>query len=180
MKAAVAWSSVFASALRALGECPHAGTLSIIWQRLDDREARATVGARNERVAVPPVGGVEELGLTCSADARIGRNRLPPVGVVRALKDGEVFETGRRDGRHIHPVDAGQGRRLLPQGPEELFELGLAPLHLDLDLTGGVANPARQLKPQRQPVNKRPEPHALYDTADIEVHSSADRDNGLH
>ena len=110
--AAVAGSVVLRGARRTLGECPHAGALPVVRQRLDHREARPAVGAGDERVAVPPVAGSRSSGSQAGQIATSGGTGCRRSGSVRAPEDGEAVGARGGDRLGLHSVDAGERRRL--------------------------------------------------------------------
>ena len=65
---------VFPRAGRTHGKGLHARAFAIVRKRLDDRESRAAVRAVDERVAVPAVSRVEELGETRVAGGDVRRD----------------------------------------------------------------------------------------------------------
>jgi hypothetical protein len=169
MKAAIPGSIVLLGARGTLGKSPHAGALAVVRQSLDNREPGTAVSAGDERIAVPAIGGVEELGLTSRTDRGIGGNRLAAVGLVRAPHDREPIEAAGDGSLGCHSLDSGEWGCLLPQLSQEVLELGSSPLNLDLDLAGGVAHPTGQPMPERQPVNERPEADPLDHPGHLEA-----------
>ena len=135
------------------------------------KSGRAYLGVR---VATIVGGGesvqaVEELGLASRADRRIGRNRLPAIGLVRAAQDGETVDAGRERRLGLHSFDSGQRGRLLTQLAQKRLDRGAGPLDLDLDFAGGVAHPTGQPMTQRQPMDEGPEADPLDHPGHVEA-----------
>jgi hypothetical protein len=173
MKAPISGSIVLLGACGTLEKSPHAGALPVVRQRLDHCEAGTTVGAGQERIAIPPIGRVEELGLASWTDRGIGGDRLAAVGLVRAPHDREAIEAAGDGSLGCHSLDSGEWGCLLPQLSQEVLELGSIPLNLDLDLAGGVAHPTGQPMPERQPVNERAEADSLDHPGHLEAQGRA-------
>ena len=76
MKAAVEGIFVFFAAMRAHLEVLHGGVGAVIGDIGDNRKARAAVGAVGKRIAVAPVGRVEDLLEAVGAGGDIRGNKL--------------------------------------------------------------------------------------------------------
>ncbi len=137
-----------AGAGRALGESPHRRALPVVGQRLDDGEARAAVGAGDERIAVAPVAGVGQLPLAGRAQGHVGRDRLAATGLVVAGEDGEVGRPSSRPpgATAIRSMRASGGASRCGAPPENAPGLLRLPFEGDLDLAGRVADPAPQVR----------------------------------
>src|SRR5579859_2233219 len=80
MKTAVYWVGVFTRASRAEREAGHGRQRPVIGQVANDGEARAAVGAVNERVQIAPVGRVKQLAQAIVAQGHVWRHRLECAG----------------------------------------------------------------------------------------------------
>ncbi len=120
VEAAVEGIVVFSLAGGAHGEVGHGGEGAVVGDVFDDGVTRAAVGAVGERVAVAPVGRVEDFGQTVGADADVGGDEGVGAGLGLAVDDGEVGcavggNFGGGDG-----FDVGEGRRFVAQGGLEI------------------------------------------------------------
>ena len=77
----------------AQGEGAHRRLRPVVRELLDDRGARPAVGAVGERVAVPPVRGVEQLAQAVVAGGDVGREQA--IG----RRGGDALVDGERDGQ---------------------------------------------------------------------------------
>ena len=177
VEAAIARIVVLALARRALREARHAGLRPVIGQRGGDREARPAVGAVDERIAVTAVGRIGQLieaggthgGIGCDAGAD---------GAVAALDDAEA---GRRHGIERRRLDlhhARQRRRLAAQPCDQRGDRGRRARRLDRHALAIVADAAVQMQLVRQPVDERPEAHALHQPAHADAARLARRHSG--
>src|SRR5690606_30479027 len=71
VETAVGGIVVFAGAALAHRESGHGGTGPVVGQRGDDGEAGTAVGAVDERVPVPAVGGIAQFGLARGAEGDV-------------------------------------------------------------------------------------------------------------
>jgi len=65
-------------------------------------------------------------------------------------------------GDNINTSDAGQGRGFCFKVNEEILYAVLISIHLNLDISRGIAHPALQVVLMSQPVNKGSEANPLY------------------
>jgi len=70
------WVGVFTLTVEAHREIRHGGLGAVVWDVLDDGEARSTVGAVDEGVAIAAVVRVKHLAQTIWADGDVWRDRL--------------------------------------------------------------------------------------------------------
>ena len=142
----------------------HRGVVAVVWQRRGDREPWPAVGAVDERVPIPPIGRVEELGQAVGAGCGIGRHRADglPGELVGAVGDHEVaLVVAGGDPDAIDGVDGGQRRRLVSQQAPELVEVLWPPLGFDTDPVRFVADQAGQAQPLPEAMDEWPEPDPL-------------------
>ncbi len=105
METAVCRIEIFALAVRTQREGRHAGVVAVVGQRLDQRVARAALGAVDERVAVTPVLRVLQLMAAVVAHEVIRGHEDTRVGIGRTGRDQEVGIVSRFDA-----LDAGNDR----------------------------------------------------------------------
>ena len=154
---------VLTLALRAHLEISHGRPGTVIRDALDDRETGATVGAVSERIAVTPVGGIEQLppalgaGRDVRRDERIVAFRKPAVANLKSLTalDRNIF--------HIHPLDARQRRGLETQIGHKAIQGSHRAFHFYIHAPGVVEHPARQGVVMSQTIDKRTKAHPLHD-----------------
>ncbi len=168
MKAPVGRVFVFRAAGRAQREAPHGGALPVVGQVLDDREARAAVGAVGEGVLVAPVPRVEELGAAVVAGRDVRGDQLIGVGVDGAVQDEERRSAFGLGVGALVGGDVGARRRLARQGEGEGLDVGRRALRQDLHAGRGVAHPPGHGVPLRQGVDEGPEADALDHAAHAE------------
>src|SRR5437764_10955968 len=89
MKAPIQWIIVFSMAGRAHWEDAHRCLVTVIRDILDNGEARATVGAVDERIAIAPVRGIEEFLQTVITGGSIRRNERLAFAARLTLSDGK-------------------------------------------------------------------------------------------
>ncbi len=155
--------AVLPQALGALLEDPHAGALAVVRHGLDDREARAAVGARDEGVAVATIRRVEKLLLALRAERHVGRHRETAPGF--CLGRGHL-KVGVPLGIHyprLHRIEARQGRGLGAEAGHEIGQVLWATLDLDAHGPGLVPNPARQVEARGQTVHEGTKADPLHD-----------------
>ena len=122
---------------------------------------------------------MEELGLAGRTDCSVRRHRLAPVRLlVCALHYRESIGAGRNRRPGLYLVYAGQGRSLLPQPGNEGLDRRAGPLYLTLNFPGRIPDPTGQTVATGQPMDERPEAHALDDTRYVEANSDATRSQG--
>ena len=162
---------VLARARVAHGEAGHRGARAVVGNVAHDREPRPAVRAVEERVAVPTVGGIEELTETVVAGCRVcGHERASrPAGIAR--DDGEVGVTARGQARRVQLVDRGErGQVGFDLGDKALDRVG-RPLDLDEHAALVVADEAGECVPVRHVVHERAEADPLHDAADLHPHA---------
>jgi len=186
VEAAVCGVRVLRRAGGAQGERTHGGGGAVIRKVVDDRGARATVGAVDEGVAVAAVGGVAHLGEAVVAGGEVGREEavrgcagLARSAVGPALFDGEahrgrvpvgrgagdILEGDRFADQALHPgARWGLGSQASGEGIERLGRPG----RLDLHSAGGVAHATGQAEFRGEPPHEGPEAHTLHHALDHE------------
>ena len=161
MEPPVGGVGVFAGAIGAHREGRHGGGGTVVWQGGDDGEARAAVGAVDERVAVAPVGRIALFGGTVRAHGDVGGGQRAATVGPRRVGDGETGATDDRDIVRLNRFDDSQRRRSVTQPCQEMVDFGGIALHLDDGAGGVVAHRAGQPEGGRRCVDERSESHAL-------------------
>ena len=157
---------VFGGTVTAHGKAGHRGVGTVVGQGFQDGKARPAVGAVDEGVAVPPAGRVGHFPQAGGAGGKVGGSQggRAPGGTGQ---DGErCLPPAGGQGLHLHLFHYREGRRLGAQGLQKRLQRVGRAFQLQLDPGGGVAGPAAQAQPGREPVEERPEPHPLHDAAD--------------
>ena len=153
---------VLRGAVGAHREPPHGRAAAVVRDVLDDRVPRPAVRAVDERVAVPAVGGIEQLGLTLGAGREIGQH----AGALRlrrvARDDLEALVTQGREPRRFARQHHGRGWPLELDPLLEAIHHRLGAFDLDDQPRRRVHDRAAQAELAGQPVHERPEPHALH------------------
>ncbi len=170
VEAAVERVAVLAGAALAHGEVLHRRALAVVGQLLDDGEARPAVRAVDERVAVAPVVGVEQLAHAVVARGQVGRHErglLHRAGVREA--DLEGVEVLQRNLLERHFFDARGGRRVLGQLDDELVEQLRLALGMDEHAVGSVEHPTVYQVLLRHSIDEGAESHPLHDTLHLYV-----------
>ncbi len=153
---------VLASTGGAEVEAGHRRGGAVVGQAGHDAEARAAVGAGDERVAVAAVGWVVQLGQARLAHRGVRRDRRDVAASPRvALDDREPDGSRRLQHLGCDPVDEGARRRVCPQPAFELFDGGTRAFRLDEDAIGVIADVAGHPEGSRHAVHEGAEPHAL-------------------
>ena len=165
VKAPVAGVLVLLAAGRAEREAPHRRALTVVGQVLDDREARAAVGAVGERIVVAPVGRVQHLAPAVRAGGDVRRHQLVGVRVDQAAEDGERRRALRLRRGALAGRDVRARRRLPRQRVDESLHGGRRAFSQDLHAGRGVAHPAGDAVALRQRVDERPKADALHHAA---------------
>ena len=165
VEAAVTRVLVFVPAICAEWELSHRGQRPVVRNADDDREPRSALGAVDERVAKPSVVGIEQLAEAVVAGRNVRRDRRRPT-LRRACLDHELGVPTRGGGPGENGVHTRERRRLVPQSGEEPIELGDLPFRFDDHSLTVVEYKAAERMPTREPVDERPETHALDDTGD--------------
>ena len=166
MEAPVARIAVFRRASRTHAETPHRRVRPVVGQSFEDAEPRAAVRAVRERIAVAPVGRIEDLPQAIRTRRQIRQDARDARAVRRGAQAD--FEPGRQVGRcaqFFHGLDVGRRRQPAGQFRAEARESfgGTGQGHLGAGRV--VAHPAAQPQLVRQPERRRPEPHALHPPA---------------
>ena len=170
MEAPVERVVVLGLALNAHPEARHGRLGAVVGNAHDDREARTAVGAVDERVAVAPVGRVEELRETRVAGRHVGGDQRVRLAVALGWQDPEAALARGLNALGGDRLDHSERRRLVLQEEDELADGGLWPLSLDDDSVLVVQDVAGQAELERGAVDERPEPHALDRPGDPDAH----------
>ena len=173
VKAPVGRILVLGAAALAHRERGHRGERPVVWNVPHDREARAAVGAVDERVAVAAVGGVEELQQALVAGRAVGGHARVRLAGATALPDLEPVRAGRLHGQGEHSLHLRQRRRLRREAPDEGVERRPLPLHLDQHPALVVQDEPGQPELTRQAVDVGPEAHALHHPLHAGAHATA-------
>jgi hypothetical protein len=170
---------VLALAVAAHAERRHRGKRPVVRHVARDREARPAIGAVREGVAMPAIGGVEDLALAVGACCQVGRNGdVPLVGVAAGL-DSERVNVLRGYRGPAHLLDGrGRGRGGLEQR-QEPPERSRRAERLDGDATSVVADAAGDRGFAREPVDPWPEAHTLHHALDLDAAPLEARDDAL-
>ena len=162
MEAPIQRILVLAAAVLAEPEAGHRRVRPVVGHRADDREARAALGAVHERVAVAPVGRVEQLAHALVAGGDVRRDQCRAArGPAR--DDAEGALATRRQRLRDDRLDSCERRRLRPQTLGERLERALLALDLGHDAVAVVQDEAAEPAPRGEPVDERPEADALDD-----------------
>ncbi len=167
----VTWVVVLGGAQVTEGETGHGGVGPVVRQPFGDGEAGAAVGTGDEGVAVPPVGGVEQLPEAVVAQGRIGRDERAHRGVGPALDDPEPRFAQDFGVRGLDRIDPGQRGRLTPEPGFEGADGGRGTFDFDEDAVGVVADVTGEGTLAGQPVHERPVADALDDAPDPDAHA---------
>ena len=162
MEAAVAGVFVLCPAGRAHGEDAHRRFFAVVGNVLHDGEARAAVGAVDERVVITPVGGIEQFAQAVIAGGGIGRDERAAFLPFLAVADGKGVIVARRYQLYCHGIDARQGRRLFSQRPLEAVERLVSALDLDDHTLAIVQHESDKAPAPRLSIDERPEANALH------------------
>ncbi len=169
MEAAVERVLVFGGTVRAERETRHGGVGPVVGDVTDDGETRAAVGAVDERVAIAPIGRVEQLAQAVGADAHIRRDGHKGGRVIFGMDDLEAAKAARRLPGHAQLIDARQGWGFGAQGVDKLIQHLPLTVDFDVDPGGGIAHPTGQPQARGQAIDERPETDALDDAADMDA-----------
>ncbi len=170
VEAAVGRVAVLRLARRAERKLAHAGPGPVVRQIFDDRGPRAAVGAVGERVAIPPIGRVEQLAQAVVAGGDVGRKEAFGRGDGLALLDLEPRASGDLalclpDQDLLH---AGARRSVRQESTGEGLDRILRPGDLDLDLAGSIHDRAVESELSGKTPDERPEADALDDAVDLD------------
>jgi hypothetical protein len=166
MKATVARILVFRAAIGAHGERGHRGARPVIRDAADDREARAAIGAVDERIPVPAVRRVEELLQACVARCGVRRDRRCRLGTVLGRDDRKARFATRSHVLDDHLLDCGQRRSVGAKSSHELLDGEPRALELRDHPVTVVAHGSREPQPggQREDVGAKSD--SLHDSGD--------------
>ena len=117
VEAAVARVVVFGPALRAHRERFHRGVRAVVGQGLDDAEARATVGAVGERIAMAAVIGIEDFAQAIQARGNVRQHQRGLVAAGFAGTDFKCRVAGGVEPRGFETLDE-TARRFFGFEPE--------------------------------------------------------------
>ncbi len=151
----------------------HGRVRPVVRQLAEDRVARPAVGAVDEWIRVPAIGGVPEFPPAVLAQCQVGRDRGGGRGLGRTARHDDKAGTGRRGGRLDLPVrqqshrgNPGGGRRLRAQPGGEILQHRGRRAGADRDSVAIVADPPAHSEARRQPGHERPESHPLHGAGD--------------
>ncbi len=146
----------------------HRGRGAVVGQTPHDAEPRSAVGAVEERVAVPAVGGVVQLGQAGRARSHVGGDRRRRVAgrIGAALHDPERLLAHRCDVVQRDVVHDGERRQSAEQPVDECADRCGRSLDLDEHAVAVVADEPGQTERGRVAVHGGPEPDALHDAGD--------------
>ena len=147
----------------------HSGVAALVGSLLQNAEARAAVGARDEGVAVTPVGGVEEFFAAVFAEADIRRERLKILLVACRWQNLKGEGTTGGDLLDADGVYVRQGRGLLLNELDEAMHGLRRSLHGDVGSRGGRAYPPAHAQTFRQIVHKGAETDAFQEAVYVDV-----------
>ena len=176
MKAAIRGIVVLGGARRAHGKACHRRQRAVVGDVAHDGESRPAVGAVDERVAEPPVGGIGEFAQAVLACGTVGRDQGAALPAAVARRYREPSGAVRLDHRGAHPLDAGKWRCVVFERGKEVADPWLGSLDLDEDAACVVADMACQAQSRGQRVHERAEAHSLHDALhaderpDVPVH----------
>ena len=164
---------VFALAVRALAERAHGGVRAVVGQALDEGVTRAALRAVDERIAMTPVGGVEEFAAAVVAEGEVGRDGSGDFPARTAEGDGETRADGGIGGAGLRLIQGGDLRGIRG-GVHEGFLERRDPLGVtggaDQHALGVVAHPACEAEVRGGTVHERPVTHALHGAANADQH----------
>jgi hypothetical protein len=155
VEAAIERVLVLAPAFAAHLEVGHRRERPVVWDTANDREARAAVGAVDERVAKTAVRRVEQLAKAVCACGRVSRDRGVGPPAARTCPDLEL---------------------LGPEAAQEVPYRILVALHLEQDTLRVVEHVTGELQLVREAVDVRSEAHAL--NRPLDAHPVADAFDG--
>jgi hypothetical protein len=161
VEATVGRVRVLRGAARAQLEAGHRGQRPVVGDAAHDREARAAVGAVDERVAGAPVQRVEQLREAVVAGRGIGRDERGGRAAARAGEDAEAAFARGRDVLGANRLDRRQRRRLLREPAQEAVHRRLPALDLQQHAALVVEDEPRQVELRGEPVDEGAEPDAL-------------------
>ena len=159
---------IFGRACRTHGKRPHGGVRAIIGNRFDDGQARATMRAIGEGIAITSAERIEHFLDAFGAARRIGDD----TGMHGSGMAGDDTKTRvvRQDGGRaaFDGVDTRQQWSLARQGQFEGFHRSARAAHVNVYAFAIVAYPAAQAVTPCQPPDGRAKADALHQAADAD------------
>ncbi len=162
VEAAIQRVFIFFAAGRTQREALHRRVGTVVGQRLDDRKARATVGAVDERVAVAAVGGIEQLAQTVRADAQVRQDQRRLAAARVAAANLEERVAGGVEVSCLNALDQGAGGLILLDAAQKRLQARGIALDLDHHALGRIVHPPGKIKVGRQSIDKRAKAHSLH------------------
>jgi hypothetical protein len=170
MEAAVGGIAVFRRAVRAQGKARQGRVGPVVGQGADQGVTRTALGTVGEGVAVATLSGILNLRDAVRAGEIIGRQMNARRMIRMAGADLEIRQGFQRQGLLRTQPGMCQWWCLLQQITTKGRDGRRVTLHPDLHLPEPVAYPAPQAMPEREPVDKGPETHALHPALEDEAH----------
>ena len=164
---------VLSPARRAQRKAPHRRALAIVRKILDDREARAAVGAVGEGVLVPAIVGIKQLRAAGGTGGEVRRDQLVAAGFGDALPDREGGAALRRRLHRRARCDARARRRLLRQRRREPLDVERRPFGVDLHARRRVERPAGDAVSTGERIHVRTKTDALHHAAHAQTQGAA-------
>jgi hypothetical protein len=127
-------------------EARHRRVGTVVREPARDAEARAAVGAVDERVSVATIGRVVELAEAVVAHGDVGRDERATGRLGVAVDDVELALPHRHDRFRLDGVDAGERGPLDDESALERGDSGRIPLHLDEHAIGVVPDVPAELQ----------------------------------
>ena len=145
------------------GKDAHGRLISVVGDILHNREARPTVGAVDERIAVAAVGWIKQFARTVRANRNIRGNQCVDFFTGGAVNDPEIGIAVACDVAHNAAGDARQRGRFDRQTLHKIFNSFRGPFHFNGHACGSVANISAQFPAGCQALHIRPESDSLHD-----------------
>src|SRR4029453_9206253 len=163
MKAAVSGIIVLVLAELAHSERSHRRCRPVIRKRLDDRKARTTVGAVDERIPITAIMRIEQLSKAVRARRRI-RRHCPGRGTRCTCVNPEAGTRAAAAGdpHRSHVMYDCKRRGLVLQALQKSVDSPLFPFNLDLNRSAGITHKARKRTCCCQSEDKGAEADALH------------------
>ena len=144
----------------------HRSLRAVVGNAARDGEARAAVGAVEERIAIAAVAGIEQLAQAIGAGGRVGGNAGADLAARIAGDDAEVlFLVLEECSRMSHGVDARERRCLRLQTAAKCVDSLGRPLDLNGHAAGVVADEAGEALLRCEAVDEWAKADALHDAA---------------
>src|SRR3954447_1569985 len=168
VEAAIRGILVLAVAVGAHLERRHGRAFAVVRQRADDREARPALGAVDERIAVAPVAGVEQLAHALVAGGDISRpERLALAAGARV--DPELALAQWRERQRCKRLDVRLRRGLRTQRLSEVLDGTRKAFDLDHDAVAVVRYEACERVLSGNAMDERPESDALHQSGYVDA-----------